>query len=236
MTKGYVVSVEAFEGPIDLLYQLIAKRKLQINTVSLAQVTADYLHHTRQEDSVNAEDIAHFMHIAAILILIKSRSLLDILEYTEEEEADVQQLEDRVKLFEYVRERAVPVLRSWQYRRMYAAVPYRQKERILFSPDQSCTVRGLNRNARAVAKRFVFLRKLPEKRVARRVLIEEVVEKVLATVSERVSVSFQSLSETASKGEKIVSFLAVLELIKKNLLHAHQSDQFDDIMLSKRTV
>lgn len=232
--KEYVVSVESFEGPIDLLYQLITKRKLQINTVSLAKVTADYLRHTKQGDAVTAEEIAHFMHVASILILIKSKSLLDMLEYTEEEEVDVRQLEDRVRLFEYIREHVVPKLHSWR-RQMYTVQVYKSEREVSFSPDLSCSAKRLHAHARAVVRHMVFLQEIPKKHVEKRVMIEEVIDKVLSAVSDRVSVSFRSMA-MKDKAESIVSFLAVLELIKKNLLQAHQDRQFDDIMISKQTV
>ena len=232
--KEYVVSVDSFEGPIDLLYQLITKRKLQINTVSLSQVTADYLRHTQQEEAVTAEEIARFMHVAALLILIKSKSLLDILEYTEEEEADVRQLEGRVRLFEYIREHAVPKLRPWS-RRMYPSRAYKSRQAAVFSPDHSCTARGLHRNAEAVVQKIIRFREPRKKQVERRVMIESVIDRVLAAVTDRVSVTFRSLSQSTNKSDKILSFLAVLELIRKNLLSARQDRQFDDIIISRQT-
>ena len=63
--------------------------------------------------------------------------------------------------------------------------------------------------------------------------IEEVIEKVLATVTDRMSVSFRDMSAKADKQETIVSFLAVLELMRKNLLTAEQGERFDDIMIRK---
>ena len=230
--QEYIVSLEQFEGPLDLLHQLIEKRKLQINTISLAKVTADYMAHIRAMVAVPAGEVARFVHIASILILIKSKSLLPILEYTKEEEVDVAELEDRMKLFEYVRVKVMPVLDVWRRRSVFASAPARM-EQVVFRPDNSCTARGLRRNAGAVLQELSFLKEPPRQKVGTKVRIEEVIEKVLAVVTERVSVSFKQMSEKADKQERIVSFLAVLELVRKNLLTAEQGQRFDDIVISK---
>ena len=231
--KEYIVSLEQFEGPLDLLHQLIEKRKLQINTISLAKITADYMQYVRSMAAVPAEEVARFIHIASILIVIKSKSLLPILEYTKEEEVDVAELEDRMKLFDFIRMRVVPALNDWKKQSSIVAMPSRER-RAVFMPDNSCTVKGLRRNADIVLQGLSFLREPPKKRVRAKVRIEEVIERVLAVVTERVTVSFQSLSAKADKQEKIVSFLAVLELMRKNLLTATQGEHFDDIVIARQ--
>ena len=95
-------------------------------------------------------------------------------------------------------------------------------------------MKGLQRNADAVLQGLSFLREPPQKKVRAKVRIEEIIERVLAAVTKRVSVSFQSLSAKADKQEKIISFLAVLELIRKDILTATQNKHFDDIVVSKR--
>lgn len=232
--KGeYVVSLDQFEGPLDLLHQLIEKRKLQINAISLAKITADYMAHVRDTDTVHAEEVAKFIYIASVLILIKSKSLLPILEYTNEEAADVAELEDRMKLFDYIRTRAVPKLGHWK-RRSYPVQALKQIRNMVFSPDNSCTVEGLQYNAGVVVFSLSFLKERARKRVEKTIRIEEVIDRVLSAVTERVSLSFREISSRADRREKIVSFLAVLELVRKNLLMVTQEKHFDDIVITKQ--
>ena len=226
----YIVSLDRFEGPLDLLYQLIERRKLQINTISLSKVTADFIAYMRGTSALNADEIARFVHTASLLILIKSKSLLPILEYTKEEESDVAVLEERMRLFSYVRERTVPALDGWRKVSFSVRPPSREP---VFSPDSSCTVEGIERNARSAVSGLSFLKEPPGKRVEKTVRIEEIIERVLSAVTERVSVSFGDLARSSDKRETIVSFLAVLELVRNNLLMATQCAQFDDIVLSK---
>ena len=231
--KEYIVSLEQFEGPLDLLHQLIEKRKLQINTISLAKITTDYMAHVRGMVSVPAEEVARFVYIASILILIKSKSLLPILEYTKEEEVDVAELEDRMKLFGYIHTQVVPALNDWR-KRMWVTYGSKQAQQVVFTPDNSCTVQGLRHAAEVVVQGLSFLKDRPRAKVAKKVRIEEVIERVLSAVMKRVSVSFRAISSQSDKSEAIVSFLAVLELMRKNLLTATQGKHFDDIVITKQ--
>ena len=229
----YIVRLESFQGPLDLLHQLIEERKLHINTISLATVTADYLSHIREVATVSAEEVARFTHIAAVLILIKSKSLLPMLEYTAEEESDVAVLEARLRLLDTVRSSAVPPLERWGAHSHFVRPPSRW-ESVAFLPDDSCTVAGLHRNARAVISDLPFFRRKPEKKVAKVISVEEVIERVLAAVTARAKVSFKEMT-AGDRGEVIVSFLAILEMMRKNLITAEQGDHFDDILVSQET-
>ncbi len=230
---NFIVSLDQFEGPLDLLYQLIERRKLQINTISLAKITADYISHIRQAAKVPAEEIARFVHIASILVLIKSKSLLPLLEYTKEEEVDVAVLEDRMRLYSYIQKHAVPSLDHWDIYSFPISPPGHEQE-IIFAPDASCTSASVHRNALLVIKDLSSFR-LPLRKKARKLIsIEAVISRVLDTLTNRISVSFSSVVSGRKKQEKIVSFLAILELMRKDLLTAEQGKEFDDILLTKQ--
>src|SRR5688572_11850548 len=72
----YEVRLNVFSGPLDLLLRLIEKRELEITTVSLVEVTEQYLHHLRAADEIDADALADFLVIAARLLLLKSKQLL----------------------------------------------------------------------------------------------------------------------------------------------------------------
>src|ERR1035437_6688374 len=97
---SYKIKTNAFEGPFHLLLSLIEERKFFINDLSLAQVTEDYLNYVNKLEKKNTSEISNFIVIAATLILIKSKSLLPNLNLTSEEESDIHNLEDRLKLYE----------------------------------------------------------------------------------------------------------------------------------------
>ena len=72
----FTVKTQSFEGPLDLLLDLIEKRKLFINDISLVKVTDDFIAHVRQFENLPMAESAHFILVASTLLLIKSKSLL----------------------------------------------------------------------------------------------------------------------------------------------------------------
>lgn len=227
----YTISVKNFEGPVDLLYQLIDKRKMQINTVSLSKITEDFLAHVRLS-APSIKEVAYFLHIASILILIKSKSLLPLLNYTDEEDVDVASLQEKIKLYGYIQNKAVPALLNWRKVSFSTVMPKKIKQ-IEFLPDASCKPAELYKNASDVIASISFLKEPKQKVVSTTVRIEDVIEKVLSKISERMQVSFNEMTNVANKMEVVVSFLAVLELTRKNLLQFSQTEDFGDIVLYK---
>src|SRR3989344_5910671 len=98
--EAYKIKTSGFEGPFGLLLDLIEKRKLFINDVSLAQVTEDYIKYMQELGGLQPGHIANFVAVAATLLLVKSKSLLPGLELTDEEEGDIKSLEERLRLYE----------------------------------------------------------------------------------------------------------------------------------------
>ncbi len=101
---AYHFRLEKFEGPLDLLLSLIEKEKLDITQVSLAQVADQYLAYIRDEESLSLENLSAFLTIAARLILIKSRALLPVLDFSDEEEEAMEDLEYQLKAYRLFRE------------------------------------------------------------------------------------------------------------------------------------
>src|SRR3990167_5690510 len=107
MTDSYTVRTQVFEGPLDLLLELVTKRKLFVNDVSLAQVTDDFIRYIDERGEIPLGESAEFILVASTLMLIKSRSLLPMLELTEEEEESIHDLENRLALYARTKELAV---------------------------------------------------------------------------------------------------------------------------------
>src|SRR3989344_6417005 len=106
MERTYTVKTEAFEGPLDLLLELVTKRKLFVNDVSLSQVTDDFISYIDQHEEFPISESAEFILGASTLMLIKSRSLLPMLQLTEEEEESIHELENRLAIYAKVKELA----------------------------------------------------------------------------------------------------------------------------------
>src|SRR6478609_2971026 len=95
----FAVKTPVYEGPLDLLLDLVEKRKLFVSDVSLAQVTDDFIKYIESHEEFPISESAEFIVIASTLMLVKSRSLLPMLELTQEEEASIEDLEKRLVLY-----------------------------------------------------------------------------------------------------------------------------------------
>jgi segregation and condensation protein A len=100
----YNVKLEKFEGPLELLLELIEKEQLKITELSLAHVADQYLDYIKNHDSIALENLADFLTIASRLILIKSRALLPMLQVTPEEEEEIQDLAKQLEEYKKFRE------------------------------------------------------------------------------------------------------------------------------------
>ena len=100
------MKTQVFEGPLDLLLELVTKRRLFVNDVSLAEVTDDFIKYLDEHEEFPLGESAEFIVIASTLMLIKSRSLLPQIALTDEEEESIQDLESRLALYARVKELA----------------------------------------------------------------------------------------------------------------------------------
>ncbi|MBI3305720.1 segregation/condensation protein A, partial [Candidatus Nomurabacteria bacterium] len=135
--QGYTVKTTGFEGPFGLLLNLVEKRKLFINDVSLAAVTEDFLGYMNRMSASNSlppSEIASFVLVASTLILIKSKSLLPALDLTAEEEGDIRSLEERLRLYELFTKLGVNIKNNFGEKIIFS--PLERKQGVLvFLPD-----------------------------------------------------------------------------------------------------
>jgi segregation and condensation protein A len=103
-TDIFHIQSPAYNGPFELILELIEKRKLSVNELTLTKITDDYIERVRGQASFPIEDAANFIGVAATLLLIKSKSLIPELELTKDEEGDVEELKDRLTKYEKIRE------------------------------------------------------------------------------------------------------------------------------------
>lgn len=229
---GFTIRAGSFEGPYDLLLDLIDKRKLSVNELSLSQVTDEYIAFVRGHEAFPMEEAAQFIGVAATLLLIKSKSLIPDLELSVEEEEDVDDLTRRLAQYEKVREARQELARIFGKNMMVPAGTRAPEP--LFAPARDLT---LDRLTEALDGALQNLEKaeeaLPEVRVRPLVTIEEMMDTLLQRAQRAMNLSFKEFSAgAAEKVEVIVSFLALLELVKQGAVDALQHSAFDDIRIS----
>ena len=237
---SFLIKTEQFEGPLDLLLSLIEKRKLFINDISIASVAEEYLGYMNGLGDITLEEKTSFLVIAATLILIKSRSLLPNLSLTIEEDAQVISLEDRLRRYQSAKRGSEWIIKRLGNRFIFLA-PERKNDTPVFAPDEKVNLVVLKE---AIAKVIAELPKieevLPEVSVAKAVSIEEMIGNLEERMKDALSMKLSDFGGTRTpktKEEKvymIVSFLAMLELVRQGIFEVMQNDEDGDITISKQ--
>ncbi len=229
---AFTVKQNSFEGPLDLLLDLIEKRKLFVNDVSLAKVADDYIAYVQGLGEFPVADSAHFILVASTLLLIKSKSLLPTLNLTVEEQASIHDLETRLKIYERMRDLAQKVKPLFGANIMFPRGDKKQEP--VFSPDADMTLANLLTATGRVLANLPKKEFLPKVVVDKVISLEVMIESLTKRVTENLRMSFREFSG-AHKGERvnvIVSFLAMLELVKQGVIDVSQEKHFDDIHMA----
>lgn len=237
----FTVKLDRFEGPYTKLLELIEERKLSITEISLVSVADDYIAYIKSLEDKNLVDISQFILVASTLMLMKAKSLLPGVSYTEEEEKQVHDLEHKLELY------ALLMGACGRIRNIYQKTPLYSRERInykggsVFVPDHRVTGAMLLSIAQLTLATFVTPKQLVKVAVEAALRIENVIESMLNRVRTMQSVTLQSLADGAKTVEErkkllIINFIALLELIRSGSIHAEQSTDGGDISILSNTV
>lgn len=230
MATGYQVKLESFEGPLELLLDLIEKRKLFINEISLASIADDYIAQLKSFEKFPVDFVSNFLVVAATLVLIKSKSLLPTLSLTPEETQDIKELEDRLKEYQRIRELSLHVRNLFGQNISFPQGQTR-KDVVVFTPTEEMNPGGVFGAMQDVIARFPKKVKLPKIVVKKVISLEEVMDKLATRITSNLKLSFREFAGVG-KEEKvnvIVSFLAMLELVKQGVIAVSQDQANDDI-------
>ena len=231
---GFTIRAGEYEGPLEVLLDLIEKRKLLVNEISLAEVTDEYIQYVRTSPDFPMEDAANFVAVAATLLLIKSRSLLPELELSTEEEEDVDDLKRRLEVYEKAREAARELTRLFGRRVMLGAGE--RKPEPMFAPSRDLDLTHLAEALETALSAREAEVKLPEARVRPMISIEEMMDDLKSRIERTLTLSFKEYTGSRTdKVEVIVSFLALLELVKQGSVEADQQGAFHDIQITNTT-
>jgi segregation and condensation protein A len=223
------VKLQQFEGPLDLLLDLIEQEKLDITTVSLAKITNDYLEHVKTLQEVKVESLVDFLVIASQLLVIKSRALLPLLKKGEHESDTAEELARRLAELKQFRQ-AAEELASLLGGKRYAAA-HEPTVQTIFYPPPGMGLTDIERAFSDVISTLPSAELLEEEVVREVVTLEDklgMIQKNLRTVAK---ISFKRLTDQSTKTEIIVTFLAMLELMKQRLVSVDQDQMFGEITI-----
>lgn len=231
---SFALETESFRGPLEVLLDLIESRKMSVSDVSLSQVTDAYLAYVEKLPELPLAETAQFILVASTLLLIKSRTLLPTLDLSEEEKESIEELEMRLAQYAVIR-RAAGLLRS-----AWGAMPLLFPERAparprIFSPGEATPV-----TIHGAAQRLLHAIPQPEKIVRAVVAPVIALEDVIVHLKKRLTDGFHArwseLTKSANKEERVVYFLAVLELVRGGHASVSQEKLFSDIMIETESL
>ncbi len=232
---AYHVRASTFEGPLELLLSLIEKRKVFVSDVSLTDVADDYITHVRGLASFPIADAAGFLLVASTLALIKSRSLLPGLQLSEDEKADIEDLEERLRLYKRIVTLAGSLRERFGKHILFGKTAEGKRD-VVFAPDSVVDITSLRESMRDMIARFPqAIVPLPETTVKKVVSLEHTINHLAERIARNLSMTFREF--TGSREERVeivVSFLALLELVKQGFIEVAQDERFGDILMESR--
>jgi segregation and condensation protein A len=230
----FSVTVGSHNGPLETVLELVEKRKLYVNEISLATITDEFVAFV-ETTKLTVEERMQFIAVASALLLIKARSLLPELALTSDEEEQITDLQKNVERYALIRERSRVVGKLWGV--TYLALSQKEPKREqVFAPGKDCT---LEQCTQAIAFLVQSLPtpppKLKEARVGSTLTLEHMIVKLSERVLKTGRTSFKNVTKSAKREEVVLFFLAVLELVKRGAVHA-DPDAKGDILLTHDTL
>ncbi|MBI1755251.1 segregation/condensation protein A [Candidatus Azambacteria bacterium] len=234
--NAYTVKFDAFEGPLELLLELIEKEKLDISDISLARITDEFLGYLSRFEEKNPASLADFLVVAAKLILIKSKTLLPSFEVTQEEENELTQLKEKLVHYQKIRAGSCIIAAVSRKHRIAYHRSSSLRSVAVFWPPEGVGVQTLKEH-------FVSLKRAREaediayERQGIKLIVsfEEKVKDIKARLTQNLEESFSAMYDASAKINVIIAFLAILELVKQRYVKADQEEMFGEIRLVRVT-
>lgn len=240
--NDYKVRLEIFEGPLDLLLYLIKKDEVDIHSISIERITRQYLDYINTFKLLNIDLASEFIVMAANLMYLKSRTLLPKVDQPPEEDAeeDDPRWELIRQLIEYKKFKDAAgflSLREVEQEGRFAHQPDAPELPVEEpAPLAEVSIFDLIRAFQNVLKRFEESHDFGDI-IDDRYTVADKIEMLMAQLQPGESLRFETLfASSTTKAEVIVTFLAVLELMKLNQFMVRQSELLGDIVIERRTV
>ena len=237
----YNIHLNVYDGPLDLLCDLISKQKIEIKDISIFEITSQYLAYIDMLNEMDLEVTSEFIIMASKLVEIKSKYLLYKQHHEEHEEDPRLELVEKLEEYKKFKEASLCLKENVNY--TYNTY-FRAKEEVISDNKidlDEISIDAIRKILPIILKTKVIeghdkseeLDLIVRKRV---VSVEEKMDFFRNLIKKEDKVSFVKLVEYYDKDETIATFLAILELIKEKLILVMQNEFFDDILIIKRGV
>lgn len=237
----YNIHLNVYDGPLDLLCDLISRQKIDIKDISISEITSQYLAYIDMLNEMDLEVASEFIIMASKLLEIKSRYLLYKQHHEEHEEDPRLELVGQLEEYKKFKEASLNMKDKVHYT---SDTFFRAKEEVIVDNKidlDEISIDAIRKILPIILKTKVIegfdkteeLDIIVKKKV---VSSEEKMQDLKVLMSKEDKVSFVKLVEYYDKDETIATFLAILELIKEKLIVVFQNEFFDDILIIKRGV
>lgn len=224
---------EYYQGPMEKLLSLVEERHLEISRVSLAAITADFIAHVESlGNTVTSGVLSDFVVVAARLLVLKSKELIPSLPLSEDEEADIMDLEHRLMLYREFKKASEHIKERWNAHQPLLARPFLagKSDYSFFYPSKQVSATGLRESLEQLLKIVESLVPTPKTVTLGSVVsLQQKMQELTDRLSQKMRVSLRGRVSKEQKQEVIVMFLAVLHLLANRLAHVEQDGDFGEI-------
>jgi segregation and condensation protein A len=230
---GYTVNIEHFEGPLDLLLQLVEKDELEISKLSLASVAEQFIKYM-QSKTVLPEEMADFLVVASKLVYYKSKLLLP--GFSDQEMEEGPDLESQLRQYQMFVTAAKEIDQIWKsgnqsFSRSQTVV--RRIREVKFAPPENASLDIMSEIMKRIIARIEPIVRLPKVAIRKAISLHERIKDLFSRIHAHASISFKTyIKDIKHREDAIVSFLALLELVKQRFVMVEQIDLFNDISIS----
>jgi segregation and condensation protein A len=225
------LQLEQFEGPYELLLDLIKNKELDITELALAKVTEQYLEYLDQVEEDRASELSDFLVVASKLLLLKSGELLPNLD--SQEDIDEQQLQEQLKIYQVYKQASSQLEEILTDRQAFARQT-KQKKTEEFIPPENLTISKLKQKYEKKVEEHEPNEPPIETEVDDTISLKQKVDHIRKHLNQKKDkVDFnKTVNNKENKTELIVSFLAILELAKQEEIRLKQSGIFGSINIA----
>ncbi len=233
----YEVKINDFEGPLDLLLHLIKKQNIDIYEINLETITKQYFDYIKQMEQLNLDVASEYLVMAAELIEIKSRSLLPKNESNDEDDYEEDPKEELIrKLVDYKKYKEVTetfkqleIDRGEMYTKIPSDLTDYSDNKIIKKDDLS--VVDLYEAFQKFLNRKELEKPLKTTVTKKELSLKDRVSDIKKILYDKKQVSFNELFEIKTRNYIVVTFLAVLEMSKKQEIDIKQENNFENIFI-----
>lgn len=228
------IKTQQFEGPLDLLLNLIEQQQLDITQIALAEVTEQFLTYIKQLEQIDPTLLADYLAIAAKLLVIKSKAILPTLEIDDEDEDIAIDLTEKLLLYKQFKEAAgyLKKVDATGHQSFTRTLVF--SERVTFLPDPEVTTKSLYTAIITIIEGLKELDNLPKAKIKEAVSIQEKIDHLQLLITNQIETKLSTiLADAKNRSEVIITFLALLELTKQKILTVEQETLFTDITIKK---